>query len=312
MDIVPEVGGVRLIPGKGLFRNTEILMASSSNPPLRDIAVLTRAAENVFRKLIRILIGRMSLKKLQEMIQIIFIEEAEAKLEREAPGKNVSLTKLGSLTDLDTRTLTKIRRSYDPSKPIHLDSSFLKGFTPGFKVLDIWINERKYLDCETNRPIPLSFAGKGITFEKLVEEAVSARGVTARSMLERLLENKFVQIDPKNKQIKLVREDYIFLSNEELDMIDIGFSAIATLATTVNHNIKNARSETSRFYQRGCWTYRLSNKNQNKFRKAMLAFLHEIDKKAKEAILPFEDSNEVSDQLTAGISMFYFEEKTGT
>ena len=287
----------------------EILMASSGNIPLRDVALLTRAVENVFRKLIRMLIGRMSLKKLQEMVQIIFVEEAEAKLGQEVPGKNVSLTKLGSLTDLDTRTLTKIRSSYDSSKPIHLDSSFLKGFTPGFKVLDLWLNEKKYLDSKTKSPVPLSFSGEGVTFEILVEEAVSARGITAKSMLERLLENNFVEINPKNEKIELVREDYIFLSSEELDMIDIGFSAIASLATTVNHNIVNAGSETSRFYQRGCWTYRLNKKNQSEFRKAMLDFLHEVDRKSKDAIFPFEDNNEQSDQLTAGISMFYFEEE---
>lgn len=284
-------------------------MSLSSNLPLHDVAILTRAVENVFRKLIRILVGRMSLKKLQEMIQIIFVEEAEARLGKEEPGKSVSLTKLGSLTDLDTRTLTKIRSSYDSSKPIHLDYSFLKGFTPGFKVLDLWMNGEKYLDQNSRKPSPLNFSGNGITFEKLVEEAVSARGVTARSMLERLLENKFVQIDPESGQIELVREDYIFLSNEELDMIDIGFSAIASLATTVNHNIRNAESETSRFYQRGCWTYRLNKKDQSDFRKAMLDFLHEIDKKAKNAISPFEETEEHQDQLTAGISMFYFEER---
>lgn len=283
-------------------------MATSRNPPLHDVAILTRAVENVFRNLIRMLVGRMSLKKLQEMIQIVFIEEAEAKLRGQTPGKNVSLTKLGSLTDLDTRTLTKIRSSIDPRRPIHLDASFLKGFTPGFKVLDLWTNEKKYHDQDTKRPMPLNFAGEGITFQKLVEEAISARGVTAGSILERLLENKFVQIDPENEQIVLMREDHIFLSSEELDMIDIGFSAIASLATTVNHNIGNAENETSRFFQRGCWTYRLNKKNQNEFRKAMFDFLYEIDKKAKEEIFVFEDTNELSDQLTAGISMFYFEE----
>ena len=128
-------------------------------------------------------------------------------------------------------------------------------------------------------------------------------------MLERLLENDFVEINSKTEQIELVREGYIFLSSEELDMIDIGFSAIASLATTVNHNIRNAGSENSRFYQRGCWTYRLNKKNQSDFRKAMLDFLHEVDRKSKDAIFPFEDNNEQSDQLTAGISMFYFEEQ---
>ena len=48
-------------------------MATPGNPAVRDLAILTRVTENVFRKLIRMLIGKISLKKLQEMIQIIFI-----------------------------------------------------------------------------------------------------------------------------------------------------------------------------------------------------------------------------------------------
>jgi hypothetical protein len=285
-------------------------MIPSGNSPLRDVALLTRAVENVFRKLIRILIGRMSLKKLQEMIQIIFVEEAEAKLKLEEPGKNVSLTKLGSITDLDTRSLTKIRSSYDGSKPMHLDANFLKGFTPGFKVLDLWINDEKYTADKNGKPMALIFSGDNLSFEKLVEEAISTRGVTAKSMLQRLLENKFVQINPDNREIELIRNDYIFLSSDELDMIDIGFSAIASMATTVEHNIKKAADKHSRFYQRGCWTYRLSMSNQKDFQKEMLDFLLEVDKKAKDAILPFEEDIPSADQFTAGISMFYFEEES--
>ena len=76
-------------------------------------------------------------------------------------------------------------------------------------------------------------------------------------------------------------------------------------------DIRHAADIHSRFYQRGCWTYRLSEKKQDEFRIAMLDFLHEVDKKAKDAILPFEEKLEQPGQLTAGISMFYFEEKPG-
>lgn len=282
-------------------------MTTTSASPLHDVAILTRAVENVFRKLIRLLIGKMSLKKLQEMIQIIFIEEAEAKLKLEAPGKNVALSKLGSVTDLDTRTLTKIRATHRSNLPIHMDASFLRGFTPGFKVLDLWINDEKYLDKQSKKPLPLSFSGECLSFESLVDEAISARGVTAKSMLARLQENNFIKINAQKKQIELVREDYIFLSNAELDMIDIGFSAIANLASTVSHNIKNAADKNSRFYQRGCWTYRLNKKDQKAFQNAMLNFLHDIDKKAKDVIVPYEEQKNGPDQITAGISMFYFE-----
>jgi hypothetical protein len=57
-------------------------MAALGKSDLPDVAILTLAVDNVFRKLIRLLIGKISLKKLQEMIQIIFVEETEAKLKQ--------------------------------------------------------------------------------------------------------------------------------------------------------------------------------------------------------------------------------------
>ncbi len=284
-------------------------MVLLQNPTLRDIEILPRAVENVFRKLIRLLIGKMSLKKLQEMIQIIFVEEAEAKLRLEAPGKNVALSKLASITDLDTRTITKIRNLHDSSQSLFSNSNFLKGFTPGFKVLDLWINDARYTDRRTKKPVPLDFSGDGICFEKLVEEAITARGVTARSMLQRLIENKFIQTNVNTGKLEVVREDYIFLSDEETDMIDIGFSAIANLATTVAHNVSNASDKEALFYQRGCWTYSISKKRMPEFQTVMSNFLHGVDMKAKDVIASHEDKNETSNQLTAGISMFYFEDE---
>jgi len=116
-------------------------MSTTSELALRDVGILTRAVENVFRKLIRMLIGKMSLKKLQEMIQIIFVEEAEAKLKQEAPGKNVALGDIALQTGVDTRTIKKIRTYIAVSNPIHQDDVFLDGFMPLFKVFDIWMND---------------------------------------------------------------------------------------------------------------------------------------------------------------------------
>ena len=67
---------------------------------IEEAAVLTKVVENHFRKLIRFLVGRVSLVKLQEMIRFIFIEEIEVKLRREHPEKNVPLTQLALLSDL--------------------------------------------------------------------------------------------------------------------------------------------------------------------------------------------------------------------
>src|SRR6056300_506602 len=115
-------------------------MAISSNEVLDDVSTLTRAVEGVFRKLIRMLIGKMSLKKLQEMIQIIFVEETEAKLKEESPGKNVALGDIALQTGVDTRTIKKIRKYIAVNNPIYRDDGFLDGFMPLFKVFDLWMN----------------------------------------------------------------------------------------------------------------------------------------------------------------------------
>ena len=49
------------------------MSVSLEDGPLKEAAIFTRAVENVFRKLIRLLLGRMTLVKLQEMIRCILI-----------------------------------------------------------------------------------------------------------------------------------------------------------------------------------------------------------------------------------------------
>ena len=53
------------------------------------------------------------------MIQIIFVEEAEKKLQQETPGKNVPLSTLAVVTGFDTRTLAKIKSKKSHLKPLH-------------------------------------------------------------------------------------------------------------------------------------------------------------------------------------------------
>src|SRR5210317_1546486 len=131
-------------------------MATPSDSDFGDVAVLTRAVENVFRKLIRMLVGKMSLKKLQEMIQVIFVEEAEAKLKREAPGKNVPLSTLAVVTGFDTRTLTKIKARDSYLRPFYEEIRFLSAITPECSVLDVWESSSKYRDSRTGKPKTLA------------------------------------------------------------------------------------------------------------------------------------------------------------
>ncbi|HEY5774520.1 MAG TPA: hypothetical protein VIS57_00400, partial [Xanthomonadales bacterium] len=103
---------------------------------LREVTVLTRAVEGVLRKLARMLIGRMSLKKLLNMLQVVFVEETEARLKKEAPGKNVALADLALLTGMDTRTIKRTREQIDLEFYSQREG-VVDDFMPMFKVFDL-------------------------------------------------------------------------------------------------------------------------------------------------------------------------------
>ncbi len=283
-------------------------MTQPGRSALRDVAILTRAVENVFRKLIRMLIGKMSLKKLQEMIQIIFVEEAEAKLRKETPGKNVALGDIALQTGVDTRTIKKIRTYIAISNPIHQDDGFLDGFMPLFKVFDLWMNDVRFFNSESGKPLKLNIEGEGETFSELVKMAIQSRGLTTRAVLKRLKEIDVVDVDTVAGTVVLKQEDNVFISKDDLDLLDVGFTAIGNLASTISHNIQNHLDEDAKYFQRGSWDYQFSPEKIDEVRRVIHEYLRESDKKSRDIITALAESEGQKGQLTAGISMFYFEE----
>lgn len=295
-------------------------MASSSKPYLLDLpdtpilcdaAVLTYAIENVFRKLIRVLIGRMSLKKLQEMIQVIFVEEAEAKLKLEAPGKNVPLSTLAVVTGFDTRTLTKIKSKDSYLKPFHEEKRFLSEITPECSVLDVWESSSKYSDLKTGKPMTLAIRGSKISFESLISDSNSTRGVALTSFLKRLEASKSIVVDRPNNKVRMIDKRYTpFDSEDQTENTKIGMAAVGNLVDTITYNLNASSQGKESFYQKGCWTNRLNKNDCKKLRKLIKNFLLKTDEKARKIMKPFEQDVVSNDQVTAGISLFYFEEES--
>ncbi len=284
-------------------------MGSASEPAKRDIAILTRVVESVFRTLIRMLIGKMSLKKLQEMIQIIFVEEAEAILKEEAPGKNVALGDIALQTGLDTRAIKKVRKYIAVNNSISQDDEFLDGFMPLFKVFDLWMNDARFFDARSGKPKKLKIEGEGESFSELVKLTIQSRGLTARAVLRRLKEIDVVEVDSVSGTVVLKQEDNVFISKDDLDLLDVGFTAIGNLASTISHNIQNNLDDDAKYFQRGSWDYQFDSEKMDHIRKVIHRYLRRIDKKSRELILSLAESESQKDQRTAGISMFYFEEK---
>ena len=286
-------------------------MITPSEAILGDVAILTRAVENVFRKLIRLLIGKMSLKKLQEMIQIIFVEEAEAKLRLETPGKNVPLSTLAVVTGFDTRTLTKIKGKESYLKPFFEEKRFLSEITPECSVLDVWESSSKYRDSKSGKPKILAIRGSKASFESLIGDSNSTRGVTVTSFLQRLEASKSVVVDKAKNTVQMIDKRYTpFESEDQTENVKIGMAAVGNLVDTIAYNLKASTQGRESFYQRGCWTNRLDKNESEKLRKLVKKFLLKTDERARKIMKPFEQDTVNNDQVTAGISMFYFEEES--
>lgn len=286
----------------------ESLMVTPGNPAIRDVSILTRAIEKIFRRLIRMLIGKISLKKLQEMIQIIFIEETEAKLKKESPGKSVALGDIALQTGFDTRTIKKIRTYIARSKPIHQDDSFLDGFMPMFKVFDLWMNDARFFDPKTRKPRRLKIEGEESSFSELVKLAIQSRGLTSQAVLKRLKEIDVVDIDASTGTVILKQEDNVFISKDDIDLLEVGLTAIGNLAGTVGHNIENHLNEDARYFQRGSWNYQFNPENIDRVRSTIHKYLRKMDAQSRELISSLAETESQKGQVTAGISMFYFEE----
>ena len=88
----------------------------------------------------------------------------------------------------------------------------------------------------------------------------------------------------------------------------MGFSALGNMIETVTHNIVALENGEERFYQRGAWAYRLNPENISDLRIQLKELMKNTDSKARQIIEKHEESFSNSEQITAGISVFYFEQ----
>jgi hypothetical protein len=284
-------------------------MPTQNEGQLPDAAILAKSVETVFRKLIRFLVGRISLVRLQEMIRYIYVEEAEKSLKAEYLGKNVPMTKLALLTGLDTRQLVLVKGDLEARKGKYREQ-FLAELTPESAVIEAW-NESINKSPDKDKAKQLTYGDENSEFEALVKSAIPTRGITMQSIIKRLIVTKSVSVDQKNKILKLIVDKYSpYLSEDEPNIVNAALSAISNLLSTIDHNV-NAKGE-EKFYQRQFWTFRLSAENQATFRKATFAMLEKYESMARVEMAPYESESYGTEMLTAGVGFYYFEDAQGT
>ena len=283
-------------------------MSTPKDPRMQDLEVFARALENVLRKLIRFLVGRISLVKLLEMIKTIYIQEAERNLKLDQPTKNVSLTRLAVLTGIDTRTLTKIRNSEQYQNPMHKTKRFLKELTPEGCVLELWSSDSRFLDSETGRPRPLNIDQGTDSFENLVNNAITSRGVTVQSLLEKLISTGAIRLSRTTNQVELIEAFFgPFKSGDAISALEVGLSFVIRQMETVFRNYNAIINGQEPFYDRIWFTNHLDPKNRVKLQTLLGSFLKNAHDGVCEILNSVEENYSSDDQLVAGVGMYYFE-----
>lgn len=273
----------------------------------REVSILTRSVENVFRNLVRLLVGRMTLRRLLDLMREIFIQEAESLLRRERPGKNVALSQLALLTGLDTRTLIRVRGQISARQAAGHERIRIEDLSSEARVVEMWARNARYRDPQDDSPRPLTYGSPGSEFEELVREVVKARGVTTQSILERLLGTQSVAQDPESGLLRLITERYSpFDSQHEMSLMSNGMQAIINLTGTVGRNV--LAPQEGRHIQREVWTFRLDPARRAEFNGKVREFLLEMEQQAARVMTPLESDTQHDDQITAGVGFYYFEE----
>jgi len=280
---------------------------------MKDLEIFARALENVLRTLIRFLVGKISLLKLSEMVRTIYIQEAERQLKIERPEKSVSLTRLAVLTGIDTRTLTKVRNDENYLRPVHKTKRFLIEMTPENCVLDLWSSDARFLDPKTGKPRLLKMSRGKNSFEQLISEAVSSRGVTAQSLLEKLISNKAIRLVDGTNEVELLGTFFgPFKSGDAISVLEVGLSHVASLMGTIFHNYDAIIDGEEAYYERAWFTHHLEPKNRTNLQKAISVFLKSAHEEAREILAQFEENYSSDRQLSAGVAMYYFEDASGS
>lgn len=275
-----------------------------------DASMLLRSLERVFRYFTRMLVGKVTLRRLQDMLRDVFVQEAEAKLRRDRPGKNVPLSQLALLSGLDTRTLIRIRADLAAQQVSGQPGLSISELSPEARVVEAWVLNPKYCGPDGN-PRSLGFGAPGSEFEQLVRQVITSRGVTVQSLLARLTATGSVEVDDSSKRLTLLTKRFSpFNSSDEESLMATGLQALINLSGTVCSNVAGPMSE--RMIQRELWTFRLDESRRNEFRQLVRDFLLRMESEAEQVMIPLESEFKYQDQITAGLGFYYFEEDPGT
>ena len=259
-----------------------------------DAKSITLFLGRVFRKLVRLVIGTVSLPALTDILKAIYVEEAQKKLERE--GSKPTKSAIALMTGLDTRVVSSIL-DQSPESAMHVQS-----VNPENALIDMWLSDPFFQDPDTGKPASLPISGRGRTFQGLVLKSIG-RNITVKTVMDRLLAWGAIKVNSGDiDTVELVSRTYLPLTDDRLKNTEIGLLEASRILSAVIHNMR-ATNET-RVPQQGRWTYRLNPDRYQEFRRKTRDLLERQIKEGESLLEEFEEATKQPGQITVGIGWY--------
>jgi hypothetical protein len=263
-----------------------------------DAKSITHYLSRVFRKVVRLVIGTVSLPALVDILKNLYVEEAQKKLARE--GSKPTKSAIALMTGLDTRVVSTLMEQEEG------DLQTLN-VNPEHALIDMWSSDIFFRDPQTGKPASLPIVGKGRTFQTLVLRAIG-RNVTVKTVIGRLLASRNVRVVQEDvEKVELLSMIYSPISSDKAKQTEVGLIEASRVLTAVIHNMKS--DPEIRVPQQGRWTYRLDPKNYREFRRRARTLLEKQIKEGELLLEEFEEVAKESGQITVGIGWYQWSDR---
>ena len=258
-----------------------------------DAKSITHFLSRVFRKVVRLVIGTVSLPALVDILRNLYVEEAQNRLERE--GSKPTKSAIALMTGLDTRVVSALLEQEEGELQA-------QNVNPEHALIDMWSSDPFFLDPESGKPASLPIVGRGRTFQTLVLRAIG-RNVTVKTVIGRLVASKNVRVVQDDvEKVELRSLIYSPISSDKAKQTEVGLIEASRVLAAVIHNM---RSEPEvRVPQQGRWTYRLDPKNYKEFRRRARTLLEKQIREGELLLEEFEEAAKNSNQITVGIGWY--------
>jgi len=259
-----------------------------------DAKSITQFLSQVFRKVVRLVIGTVSLPALYDILKALYVEEAQKKLARD--GNKPTKSAIALMTGLDTRVVSSLMDE-------NLQSTIeAQSVNPENALIDMWTSDPFFTDPETGEPAALPIYGRGKTFQGLVLKSIG-RNITVKTVMDRLLAWGSIRVLHGDiDTVELVSRTYLPLSDDRLKHTEIGLLEASRILGAVIHNM-NSDPDT-RVPQQGRWTYRLDRDRYKEFRKKARQLLEKQIREGESLLEEFEEPAKESGQMTVGIGWY--------